>query len=99
MEKVAEFEAAYGIPLDIDTYHDYEALPIIMAQSIVLSPAPAEMSANSHLYCNQPIALVGEVEEIWSFNAFVIEEEGLLCSLRLSYELVSGKMANQLKKC
>ncbi|MGD1897634.1 MAG: hypothetical protein ACFB16_11865 [Phormidesmis sp.] len=75
---IADFETAYGFPLDASTYVEYETQPVVVARSVQLSPDPADIVGNPHLFYNQPIALVGEIEETLSPGVFTIDEDGLL---------------------
>ncbi|MBE9128291.1 MULTISPECIES: hypothetical protein [unclassified Coleofasciculus] len=73
--KVVEFEEEFDLDLQADT--DYENKPAIVADSIALAPEPEEISENPSLFYGQPIAVEGEVEEIWGANTFTFDEEDL----------------------
>lgn len=71
----ADFESAYGFELDPNLYADYEDRPVVVAQSIALSPDPGELTENPEQYYNQRIAVAGEVEEKFSPTTFTLDEE------------------------
>lgn len=74
---IADFESEYGLDLDPDLYADYEDQPVIAAQSIALSPDPADLTSNPEQYYNQRIAVMGEVEDTLSPTTFTLDEEEL----------------------
>ncbi|NEP19514.1 MAG: hypothetical protein F6J97_21915 [Leptolyngbya sp. SIO4C1] len=74
---IADIETEYGLDLDPELYADYEDRPVIIAQSVALSPDPGELTSNPDMYYNQRIAVEGEVEEILSPTAFTLDEEQL----------------------
>ena len=73
----ADFDTAYGLDLDPDLYIDYEDRPVVIAESIALSPDPGDLTSNPELYYNQRIAVEGEVEDKLSPTTFTIDEEQL----------------------
>ncbi|MGB3613496.1 MAG: hypothetical protein WBA10_06845 [Elainellaceae cyanobacterium] len=77
---IAEFEEAYGVVLDPELYVDYEDRPVIVAQSIALSPDPGDLTSNPEQYYNQRIAIAGEIENKFSPTTFSIDEEELFGS-------------------
>ena len=74
---IAEFEQAYGLTLDPELYADYEDRPVIVADSIALSPDPGELTSNPEQYYNQRIAIAGEIENKFSPTTFSMDEEEL----------------------
>ncbi|MBE9065444.1 hypothetical protein IQ260_02120 [Leptolyngbya cf. ectocarpi LEGE 11479] len=88
-----EFESEYGLGLDLDLYADFEERPVVVAQSIALSPDPGDITANPEAYYNQRIAVAGEVEEKLDGNTFTLDEEQLFGGDDL---LVVSTMANPL---
>jgi hypothetical protein len=74
---IAEFERDYGIELD-PHYANYENLPVIVAQSIVLSPDPDEVTENPDAFDNQVIAVAGEMDDRFAANIFTLDEEQLI---------------------
>lgn len=67
----------YGLTLDADLYGEYEDKPVVIAQSIALSPDPGEITENPEFYYNKRIAVEGEVEEILESGLFTLDEERL----------------------
>ncbi len=76
----ADFETEYGLDLDPELYADYEDRPVIVAQSIALSPDPGDLTTNPEAYYNQRIAVAGEVEDKLSPTTFTLDEEQLFGS-------------------
>lgn len=74
---IADFEAEYGVTLDPTLYADYEERPVVIAQSVALSPDPGDITQNPELYYNQRIAVQGEIEEKLSPQTFTLDEEKL----------------------
>lgn len=77
---VADFETEYGLDLDPDLYADYEDRPVVVAQSIALSPDPGDITTNPEAYYNQRIAVAGEIEDKLDDNTFTLDEEALFGS-------------------
>lgn len=73
----AEFETEYGLDLDPDLYADYEDRPVVIAQSIALSPDLEDITGNPEQYYNVRIAIQGEVEAKLSPSTFTLDEEQL----------------------
>ncbi|MEL6159217.1 MAG: hypothetical protein AAFQ40_09835 [Cyanobacteria bacterium J06623_5] len=74
---IAEFETEYGLDLDPELYAEYEERPVVIAQSIALSPDPGDVTTDPEKYYNKRIAIQGEVEEKLSSTAFTLDEEQL----------------------
>lgn len=75
-----DFEREYGLDLDPTIYADYEDRPVVVAQSIALSPDPGDLTSNPDQYYNKRIAVAGEVEDKLSPTTFTIDEEQLFGS-------------------
>ena len=73
----AEFETEYGLDLDPTLYAEYEDRPVVVAQSIALSPDPGEITSNPEQYYNKRISVAGEIEEKLDGNTFTLDEEQL----------------------
>lgn len=73
----ADAERTLGTDLDPDFYAEYENQPVIYARSIALAPEPDEVTANPEAFYGQPIAVEGEVDEIYSPTAFTLHDEEL----------------------
>lgn len=76
----ADFETEYGLDLDPELYADYEDRPVVVAQSIALSPDPGDLTSNPENYYNKRIAVAGEVEDKLSPTTFTLDEEQLFGS-------------------
>lgn len=76
----AEFETEYGLDLDPELYAEYETRPVVVAQSIALSPDPGDLTSNPEQYYGQRIAVAGEVEDKLSETTFTLDEEELFGS-------------------
>lgn len=74
---LAEMERDYGLTLDPALYGEYEDRPAIIAQSVVLSPDPEEISENPEAYYNQTIAVAGKIANQLSPNTFTLQEDQL----------------------
>ena len=77
---ITEFETEYGLDLDPTLYADYEDRPVVIAESIALSPDPGDLTTNPENYYNQRIAVAGEVEDKISPTTFTLDEEQLFGS-------------------
>lgn len=74
---LADFETEYGLDLDPELYVDYEDRPVVVAQSIALSPDPGDITSDPEKYYNKRIAVAGEIEEKLDGNTFTLDEEEL----------------------
>ncbi len=74
---LADVEEEYNLGLDPTLYVDYEDRPVVIAQSIALSPDPGDITSDPEKYYNQRIAVEGEVEEKYSPTTFTLDEEQL----------------------
>ena len=73
----ADFETEYGLDLDPELYAEYEDRPVVVAQSIALSPDPGDITSNPDQYYGKRIAVAGEVEDKLSETTFTLDEEQL----------------------
>ena len=73
---LADIERKYGLKLDLNL-HKYQGKPVIVAQSVVLSPDPGDLTQNPEAYYGKAIAVQGEVEDIRSAAVFELDEEKL----------------------
>ena len=74
---VADVDKQYGLNLDPALYVDYENKPVVIAESIALSPDPGDLTSDPEKYYNKRIALEGEVEDKLSPTIFTIDEDQL----------------------
>jgi hypothetical protein len=72
---IADVEEEYGIELDPDLYVEYENQPAIIADSLALSPDPAQVNANPEAFYNQALAFEAEVEEVLAPDVFKLDED------------------------
>ena len=68
-------EQQYGLKLDRDLYNQYETKPVIIAQSLLLSPDPEDLTNNPELYYGKPLAVKGELEDLKPYGIFELDEE------------------------
>ena len=73
---LADIERKYALKLD-SKLHKYQGKPVIVAQSVVLSPDPGDLTQNPQAYYGKAIAVQGEVEDIRSAVVFELDEEKL----------------------
>ncbi|MGB3300870.1 MAG: hypothetical protein WBA76_21600 [Phormidesmis sp.] len=74
---IADIDREYNLSLDPTLYVDYENRPVVIAESIALSPDPGDITSNPEAYYNKRIAVEGEVEDKLSPTTFTIDEEQL----------------------
>lgn len=74
---IADLDREYGLDLDPTLYADYEDRPVVVAQSLALSPDPGDITSNPELYYNKRIAVEGEIEDKLDDNTFTLNEEQL----------------------
>jgi len=74
---LADVERDYGVDLDPELYADYEQQPVIIAESVALSPDPADVTEDPTRFYNQVIAVEGEIGEFVTPGIFRLEEEQL----------------------
>ena len=75
---VADVERDFDLDLDPELEVEYEGKPAIVAQSIALAPEPGEITENPDQYYGKTISVPAEVEEIYSPNAFSLDEDELI---------------------
>ena len=68
-------EQKYGLKLEPGAYNQYEGKPVIIANSIMLSPDPEDLTANPEIYYGKSLAIKGEVDDINDYGIFEIDEE------------------------
>ncbi|WP_066382624.1 MULTISPECIES: hypothetical protein [unclassified Anabaena] len=68
----------YGVDLGTNEYREYVGKPAIIARSIALAPTPGEINENPQLYYNKAISVPANVSEIYSPNAFLVEDREVL---------------------
>lgn len=74
---LADLEREYGFDLDDELFVDYEQQPVIIAQSIALSPDPDDITDNPEDYYYRRIAVEGEVETVYDTNVVTLDDEAL----------------------
>ena len=72
MERVKQ---KYKIELEPDAYARYEGKPVIIANSIIPSPDPEDLTANPEIYYGKSLAIKGEVDDVKDYGIFEIDEE------------------------
>lgn len=74
---LADLEREYGFDLDDDLFIDYDQQPVIIAESIALSPDPDDISDSPEDYYFRRIAVEGDVETLLGPNVATLNEEAL----------------------
>ena len=74
---LATVASEYNLELTPELYEEYEAKPVIIAESLALAPDVGDVAANPEAYYNQRIALEGEVEEVLASGLFKMDEDEL----------------------
>jgi hypothetical protein len=74
---VADVEREFKLNLEPEVEVEYKDKPVIIAQSIALSPEPGEVTKNPSAYYNKTIAVKAEVEDIISPTSFTLDEDKL----------------------
>ncbi len=74
---VAEVEREFNLDLEPEVEVEYKDKPVIIAQSIALSPEPGEVTKNPSAYYNKTIAVKAEVEDLISPTSFTLDEDKL----------------------
>ncbi|MGC1394154.1 MAG: hypothetical protein WA828_07715 [Coleofasciculaceae cyanobacterium] len=95
---VAEFEKEYNLKLEPVIEAEYKDRPVIIAQSIALSPEVGEITKNPAAFYGKTIAVKGEVEDIVSATAFRLDEDGLDGVIDNKDLLILNKSPNQAVK-
>lgn len=72
---LADIQQQYNITLDSNIYSKYENQPAIVADSLILSPDPEDLTKNPEAYYNKPLAIAGELEDLKSYGVFELDEE------------------------
>ncbi|PSB14183.1 hypothetical protein C7B69_19315 [filamentous cyanobacterium Phorm 46] len=75
---LADIEREYKLGLQPNQYAEYESKPVIVAQSMALSPTPGELTSDPKKYYGKTLAVSGEVETIRSPNSFTLDEDKLI---------------------
>ena len=74
---LADIESEYGFDLDSNVFADYENQPVIVAQSIALSPDPSVISDNPAAYYNRRLAIEGNISTMIDGNTMTINDSVL----------------------
>lgn len=72
---LADFPQKYDINLDSDLYSQYENQLVIIAESLLLSPDPEDLTRNPEKYYNKLLAVEGEIEDQTSYGIFELDEQ------------------------
>ncbi|MCT7963044.1 hypothetical protein NG791_20445 [Laspinema sp. D1] len=77
--RVAELEKDFGWDFwDPDMYVEYDQRPVIVAESVALSPDPSQISDNPEQFYGETIAVEGELDEYFNFNAMLLQQDSLI---------------------
>lgn len=72
---LASIQQKYNLNLNSELYTQYENQPVIMAEKLILSPDPEDLTQNPEAYYGQPLAIKGELEDLKSYGVFELDEE------------------------
>ncbi len=72
---LASIQQQYNLNLNSELYTQYENQPVIMAEKLILSPDPEDLTQNPEAYYGQPLAIKGELEDLKSYGVFELDEE------------------------
>lgn len=72
---LAQIKQKYNLELDSSIYRKYEGKPTIIAQSVLPSPDPGDVTSEPQIYYNKLLAIEGEVEDIVTPGIFELDEE------------------------
>ena len=70
-----KLESKYGLNLDRNLYSQYQNQPVIIADSVILSPDPEDLTRSPQTYYGKPIAVKGEIEDLTDYGVFELDEE------------------------
>ncbi|ELS03952.1 hypothetical protein Xen7305DRAFT_00036770 [Xenococcus sp. PCC 7305] len=71
----ASFQERYNLSLESNLYNKYENQPVIIADSLISSPDPEDLTQSPEAYYNKPLAIKGELEDLKSYGVFELDEE------------------------
>ncbi|MGD1860366.1 MAG: hypothetical protein ACFB0E_10395 [Leptolyngbyaceae cyanobacterium] len=63
--------------VDQEELASYDGELVLHADRIALAPTPEDLSANSDVFYNESVTVVGEVEQVEADNTFILREPGL----------------------
>lgn len=72
---LAGLQENYNLKLDSNLYKKYEEKPVIIADSLILSPDPEDLTQNPQAFYGKPLAIEGELEDIKNYGVFELDEE------------------------
>ncbi|GAB4549469.1 MAG: hypothetical protein Tsb0014_44150 [Pleurocapsa sp.] len=72
---LARLQQQSGLNLDPNLYRQYENQPVIIADSVIFSPDPEDLTRSPEAYYGKPLAVKGELEDIKSYGVFELDEE------------------------
>ncbi|MEO1004262.1 MAG: hypothetical protein AAFW67_00130 [Cyanobacteria bacterium J06638_38] len=72
---LASIQQNYDLKLDFNLYNQYENQPVIIAEDLILSPDPEDLTRHPEAYYDQPLAIKGELEDLKSYGIFELDEE------------------------
>lgn len=72
-----ELELGMGIELEPELFGDYEGQPVILAESIALSPDPGDITSDPEAFYDRRIVVEGEVGAIYGSDILTLEDEAL----------------------
>lgn len=77
--RVAELQRDFGWDFwNPDEYVEYDQRPVIVAESVALAPDPSQISENPAQFYGETIAVEGELNEYFTFNAMLLQQDSLI---------------------
>ncbi len=77
--RVAELQRDFGWDFwNPDLYVEYDMRPVIVAESVALAPDPSQISDNPAQFYGETIAVEGELNEYFTFNAMLLQQDSLM---------------------
>ncbi|MCT7985065.1 hypothetical protein NG796_17475 [Laspinema sp. A4] len=73
-----EITSQYGLDLDPQLYSEYEDQPVIIAESMALSPTGDQVSDNPDAFFNRPVAMEGQIDEMLAPNTFSFDGDNVI---------------------
>lgn len=74
---LADIEREFGLDLEPEVYAEFEAKPVLLAESLALAPDPGEVTQRPERFYDLAIAVEGEVEDVIDANTLTLDEEQL----------------------
>lgn len=90
---LSEVVEEYDLDLDSDLYVEYEDKPAIIATALAPAPEPGEITENPEQFYGRELAATGQIETVYSPNAFTLNDEDFLSGEDLLVLVANPKQA------